>query len=95
MLGQFRTTTTKTLCDPYRRRGATAICIDRQKRLLELLGKLEWDPSFDYKTERGLAFFYRRKARFGSSLAQGSASATATPWAGADRDVQGISVGLA
>jgi hypothetical protein len=25
----------------------------RQKRLLELMGKLEWDPSYDYKTERG------------------------------------------
>ncbi len=24
----------------------------RQKRLLDLLGKLEWDPSFDYKAER-------------------------------------------
>lgn len=24
----------------------------RQKRLLELFGKLEWDPSFDYKAER-------------------------------------------
>lgn len=24
----------------------------RQKDLLELLGKLEWDPSFDYKAER-------------------------------------------
>ena len=24
----------------------------RQKRVLELLGKLEWDPSFDYKAER-------------------------------------------
>lgn len=23
-----------------------------QKRLLELIGKLEWDRSFDYKTER-------------------------------------------
>ena len=23
-----------------------------QKRLLELMGKLEWDPSFDYKAER-------------------------------------------
>lgn len=23
-----------------------------QKRLMELLGKLEWDPSYDYKTER-------------------------------------------
>jgi hypothetical protein len=23
-----------------------------QKRLLELMGKLEWDSSFDYKTER-------------------------------------------
>lgn len=25
----------------------------RQKRLLELMDKLEWDPSFDYKKERG------------------------------------------
>lgn len=24
----------------------------RQKRLLELMGKLEWDTSFDYKAER-------------------------------------------
>jgi Arc/MetJ family transcription regulator len=24
----------------------------RQKRLLELVGKLEWDKSFDYKAER-------------------------------------------
>ena len=24
----------------------------QQKRLLELLGKLEWDAGFDYKTER-------------------------------------------
>jgi hypothetical protein len=24
-----------------------------QKRLLELMGKLEWDESFDYKIERG------------------------------------------
>lgn len=24
----------------------------RQKRLLELMGKLEWDDSFDYKGER-------------------------------------------
>lgn len=24
----------------------------RQKRLLELVGKLEWDRSFDYKAER-------------------------------------------
>ncbi len=24
----------------------------RQKRLLELIGKLEWDNSFDYKAER-------------------------------------------
>ena len=24
----------------------------RQKRLLELMGKLEWDRSFDYKAER-------------------------------------------
>ncbi|TAK69815.1 MAG: type II toxin-antitoxin system VapB family antitoxin [Betaproteobacteria bacterium] len=23
-----------------------------QKRLVELMGKLEWDKSFDYKTER-------------------------------------------
>ena len=23
-----------------------------QKRLLELMGKLDWDPSFDYKAER-------------------------------------------
>lgn len=24
----------------------------RQKRLLELMGRLEWDESFDYKAER-------------------------------------------
>lgn len=24
----------------------------RQKRLLDLMGKLEWDPGFDYKQER-------------------------------------------
>ena len=24
----------------------------RQKRLVELMGKLEWDESFDYKAER-------------------------------------------
>jgi len=24
----------------------------RQKKLLDLLGKLEWDSSFDYKSER-------------------------------------------
>jgi Arc/MetJ family transcription regulator len=24
----------------------------RQKRMLELVGKLEWDKSFDYKAER-------------------------------------------
>jgi hypothetical protein len=24
----------------------------RQKRLLELMGSLEWDETFDYKTER-------------------------------------------
>ena len=25
----------------------------RQKRLLELMGKLEWDVTYDYKAERG------------------------------------------
>jgi Arc/MetJ family transcription regulator len=25
----------------------------RQKRLLELIAKLEWDESYDYKAERG------------------------------------------
>ena len=25
----------------------------RQKRLLELMGKLEWDATYDYKAERG------------------------------------------
>lgn len=25
----------------------------RQKKLLELMGKLEWDNAFDYKAERG------------------------------------------
>lgn len=25
----------------------------RQKRLLDLIGKLEWDESYDYKAERG------------------------------------------
>jgi hypothetical protein len=24
----------------------------QQKRLLDLIGKLEWDPGFDYKAER-------------------------------------------
>ena len=24
----------------------------QQKRLLDLMGKLEWDPDFDYKAER-------------------------------------------
>jgi hypothetical protein len=24
----------------------------RQKRLLDLMGKLEWDPAYDYKSER-------------------------------------------
>jgi hypothetical protein len=24
----------------------------RQRRLLDLMGKLEWDPSYDYKAER-------------------------------------------
>ena len=24
----------------------------RQKRLIDLMGKLEWDETFDYKTER-------------------------------------------
>ena len=24
----------------------------RQKRLVELMGKLEWDPCYDYKAER-------------------------------------------
>lgn len=24
----------------------------QQKRVLDLMGKLEWDPSFDYKAER-------------------------------------------
>ena len=24
----------------------------QQKRLLDLMGKLEWDPAFDYKAER-------------------------------------------
>jgi Arc/MetJ family transcription regulator len=28
------------------------IAIRRQRRLLELLGKLEWDSSYDYKAER-------------------------------------------
>ena len=27
----------------------------RQKRSLELVGKLEWDESYDYKAERGRA----------------------------------------
>jgi Arc/MetJ family transcription regulator len=27
----------------------------RQKRLLELVGKLEWDESYNYKAERGRA----------------------------------------
>jgi Arc/MetJ family transcription regulator len=28
------------------------IARSRQKRLLELMGKLEWDEDFDYKAER-------------------------------------------
>jgi hypothetical protein len=28
------------------------IARNRQKRLLELMGKLEWDKNFDYKVER-------------------------------------------
>ncbi len=24
----------------------------KQKRLIELMGKLEWDPGYDYKSER-------------------------------------------
>ena len=28
------------------------IAIRRQRRLLELMGKLEWDSSYDYKSER-------------------------------------------
>lgn len=24
----------------------------KQKRLIELMGKLEWDPDYDYKSER-------------------------------------------
>lgn len=28
------------------------IALRRQKRLLELIGKLEWDERFDYKAER-------------------------------------------
>jgi Arc/MetJ family transcription regulator len=27
----------------------------QQKRLLELIGKLEWDETYDYKAERGRA----------------------------------------
>jgi Arc/MetJ family transcription regulator len=27
----------------------------RQKRLLDLMGQLEWDDSYDYKSERGRA----------------------------------------
>jgi Arc/MetJ family transcription regulator len=27
----------------------------RQKRLLDLIGKLEWDESYNYKAERGRA----------------------------------------
>lgn len=30
----------------------------RQKRLLDLMGKLEWDTSFDYKKERGRDFHH-------------------------------------
>jgi Arc/MetJ family transcription regulator len=36
---------TKALQEFIARRG--------QKRLLELVGKLEWDESYDYKAERG------------------------------------------
>lgn len=28
------------------------IAVRRQRRLLELMGKLEWDRTFDYKSER-------------------------------------------
>lgn len=36
---------TKALQEFIRRR--------QQKRILELMGKLQWDDSFDYKAERG------------------------------------------
>jgi hypothetical protein len=29
------------------------IALRRQKQVLELMGQLEWDDSFDYKAERG------------------------------------------
>jgi hypothetical protein len=28
------------------------VAVRQQKRLLELMGKLEWDASYDYKSER-------------------------------------------
>jgi hypothetical protein len=28
------------------------VAVRQQKRLLELMGKLEWDESYDYKSER-------------------------------------------
>lgn len=39
-----RATVTKALEEFIARR--------EQRRVLELMGKLEWDPSFDYKAER-------------------------------------------
>jgi hypothetical protein len=35
----------------------------RQKRLLDLMGKLEWDPSYDYKAERRAIEPFRRSSR--------------------------------
>jgi Arc/MetJ family transcription regulator len=40
----------------------------QQKRLLELMGKLEWDKGFDYKAERS-----RRHARADAATAGASA----------------------
>ena len=40
-----KATVTKALQEFIRRR--------QQKRILELMGKLEWDDTFDYKAERG------------------------------------------
>jgi len=35
----------------------------RQKRLLDLMGKLEWDPSYDYKAERKAIGPFRQSSR--------------------------------
>jgi hypothetical protein len=35
-----------------------------QKRILELVGKLDWDPTYDYKKERGRSEKHRRLKLF-------------------------------